>query len=251
MSSARKPFISVIIITKNHARTLPLAILATNDQLSKSGFDYEIIVGDAGSADASDVIAARLAGLLPKVRYFAVVKGEGEGAAARRALIRAHGHWRVFLPAENSVSVAEFYKALPHLLSGHDVALGSRALPRSIVRPQLQIHASLFRILHSVAVRLIATPGIKDTESGFLCMSEAASGKLCSELREDGAGWAIELVALARRHGFSVKEFPIFWSNERPFEYHKYKASLKSAFTTRSRAWKSGRHAAPRGPNNY
>lgn len=235
MSSAAKPFISVIIIAKDHARTLPLTILAANDQLSKSGLDYEIIVGDAGSADASGAIAARLVGLLPKMRYFAVAKGEGEGAAARRALIKAHGLWRVFLPAENSVSVAEFYKALPHLLSGHDVALGSRALPRSVVRPQLQIHASFFRILHNVAVRLVATPGIRDTESGFLCVSEAASVKVCPELREEGAGWAVELAALARRLGFSVKEFPIFWSNEHPFEYHKYRASLKSALRIASR----------------
>lgn len=230
MSPAAKPLVSVIIIAKNHVRALPLAIIAASDQLSRGEISYEIIVVDAKSADATPVIGKRLSQLLPAVRYFPVEKGGGEGIAARHALASARGHWLIFFPPTGSVAIVEFQKVLPYLLNGYDVALGSRALPRSVVRPQLQILENFFRVLHNAAVRFAAAPGIRDTESGFLCISKTAAEKLSPELKETGAGWAVELAALARHHGFRVKEFPVFWENVQPFDYRRYAETLKGAF---------------------
>ncbi len=230
--------LSIIIPTLNNSRTLPLALLSIDDQLSKSGFLYEIIITDRGSNDATKVIADRFAALLPRVKYMSIGKNISEGAAARAALLHAKGDWRVIMPAAGNISVDEFQKILPRLLSGYDLVLGSRALRRSVVQPQLQFHVRFFRILHNVAIQLTALPGIWDTESGFLCLNGSLAEKLLPKLKEGGAGWVVELAMLARRCGFRVKELPIFWGNTEPFVFRRYLECLKGAFNSRIRSLK-------------
>ena len=53
----KKPQISVIIPCLNEVNTIGSVVSAASDELSKSGFDYEIIVVDNGSNDGSERVA--------------------------------------------------------------------------------------------------------------------------------------------------------------------------------------------------
>lgn len=230
-----KPFLSVILPTLNNARTLPLALIDIDHHLAQANMSGEIIVVDDASTDASPEIARRFRMLLGNIRLLSSPHRKGVGAAAREGLRAASGKWRVVMSPTHAASIVEFHKALPYLQRGFDVAVGSRILPRARIRPLLRVRDSLFRMLHNFLMQAILTPRVWDTESGWYCFSEAAAERLATHAKVDSAGWAAEAIALARRMNFSVKEFPIFWSNDAPrrFDYQHYIEALIDAVRVR------------------
>ncbi|MBI2406098.1 MAG: glycosyltransferase [Candidatus Harrisonbacteria bacterium] len=229
-----KPFISVIIPTFNNARTLPLALIDADHHLSRMEVPTEIIIVDDHSTDATAEIARRFRMLLGNIRLMVAPQSRGIGAGVREGMLAAEGRWRVVIPPTNAVSVVEFHKAFPYLERGADIAIGSRALMRSRVRPALRIHERLFRIVHNFLMQAILVPGVRDTESGWCCVSARAAEQIFKATRVDSAGWTGEMLALARTLGYHEHEFPVFFANERRgFSYAHYIESFLDALRVR------------------
>lgn len=228
-----KPFLSIVILARNNARTLPLALIDADHHLGNREAPYEIIVVDGGSRDKTFEIAERFSPLVKNLKVLGGGAERGLGLMIREGLAASRGKWCMLLSGTSSVSAAEFYKVLPHLESGYDLAIGSRFMPHSSCKPRLHIHQSLFRMLHNLFTRFLALPKIKDTESGLLCISEGAVSRIAPFLKIDSAGGAMEVAALAHKLGFKIKEFPIFWENNSRFDYKHYFEVLRDAFRVR------------------
>ncbi len=230
-----KPFISVIIPTLNNARTLPLALIDIDHHLTQANMQFEVIVADDASTDATAEIVRRFRMLLGNIRLLTAHTRKGLGAAVREGMRAATGKWRVVLYPADAASVVEFHKAFPYLQRGFDIAVGSRAVARARVRPLLRVRDSLFRLLHNFLMQVILTPRVWDTESGWYCFSESAAERVFPLMRVDSAGWVGEAIALGARLGHRTHEFPIFWSNDNPrhFDYHRYIESLIDAVRVR------------------
>lgn len=244
-----KPYLSVIIPTSNSARTLPLTLIDIDHHLTKDDLTYEVLVVDDASSDATPEVVRRFSLLMKNIRLVELAPKQlnsnsrpqkrGIGAAVREGMVQARGSWRIVLYPANAVSVEEFHKAFPYLRSGYDVVFGSRSLMRSRVMPHLRFSQTLFRMLHNLLLQLIVVPRVWDTESGWYCFSETAAEQIFFLNKVDTAGWAVEALALARKLGFTFKEFPIYWVNTRPkqFDYRLYMESLVDALRVRWMLW--------------
>ena len=84
-----KPHISVIVPCLNEIETIGNTVSAASQELSESGFDYEIIVVDNGSTDGSAEAAKRHGAILinSKSRTIAGVRNEGVKAAKGRVFV--------------------------------------------------------------------------------------------------------------------------------------------------------------------
>ena len=60
-------------------------------------------------------------------------------------------------------------------------------------------------------VRLLAVPGIQDTQCGFKMFTREAALRLFPLQRIDGWGFDVEVLFIARRHGLILIEVPINW----------------------------------------
>lgn len=230
-----KPFLSVIIPTRNHSRTLPLSIIDIDHHLDKTDMPYEILLVDDASADQSLDIANKF---FPLVKNFKIISSKvarGVGATVRDGLLTAKGKWRVVISPDCHVNIDEFHKVFPYLRSGYDVAIGSRAMFRSRVKPQLHIHEILFRMLHNLFVQAVALPGVWDTEAGFIALRDDVAEAIAPLTKINSAGGIVELVALAKKMGYAIKEFPIFWNNrdKAKFDYKHYIGVLVDAIKLR------------------
>jgi dolichyl-phosphate beta-glucosyltransferase len=54
-------------------------------------------------------------------------------------------------------------------------------------------------------------PGIQDTQCGFKAFTRTAARDVFPRLTIDGFGFDVELLYLARRRGYSVREVPVTW----------------------------------------
>ena len=63
-------------------------------------------------------------------------------------------------------------------------------------------------------IQILAVPGIKDTQRGFKLITAKAAQDIFSKMTVDRWGFDIEMLALARKFGYKIKEVPIDWKND-------------------------------------
>ena len=63
----------------------------------------------------------------------------------------------------------------------------------------------------NLLVRLVAVPGVQDTQCGLKCFTQQAARELFSRQTIDGFGFDVELLFLARKRGYRVVEVPVTW----------------------------------------
>ena len=208
-----KPFLSVIIPAYNEAKRLPLTLIDVDKNLSKEDYSYEILVVDDGSTDATAELTRRFIPLIKNLKLITQAKNLGKGAAVRLGMREAKGTIRLFLDADNSVSVSQFNKMLPPFKEGYEAVIGSRNVRGAVLLPPQPIHRRVLGRLGSLWVRALLLPDISDSQCGFKAFTEEAAAKFFPLGRIDRWGFDIELLALAKQEGVKVKEVPVAWSD--------------------------------------
>ena len=97
MAPARKPDLSVIIPSLNEEAALPLLL---DDLLCQEGVEFEVLVSDGGSTDATCPLAKDL--LVSCQMSHQILTGlPGRGRQLNRAVQEARGDWLLFLHADS------------------------------------------------------------------------------------------------------------------------------------------------------
>ena len=203
------PYLSFIIPAYNEEARLPGTLDQVLQFLELQDFSYEIIVVENGSQDRTLEIAQAYAARHPRVRVIHE-DGRGKGLAVRTGMLQACGQYRFMADADLSMPVAEVLRFLPPQLSNFEVAIGSREAPGS-VRYREPLHRHLGGRLINLAIRLLALPGLQDTQCGFKCFRSDVAQDLFGKMQLPGWSFDIEVLYIARLHGYRIVEIPIPW----------------------------------------
>jgi dolichyl-phosphate beta-glucosyltransferase len=208
-ATASAPWLSVIVPAYNEERRLPATLEKLQAYFAGQAFTHDIWVIDNGSTDRTADLVRAAARKDPALRL-AQIGIRGKGAAVRAGMLRAQGAYRFFCDADLSMPVEEFGRFYPPILAGADVAIGSReaAGARRFNEPA---YRHLTGRVFSLAVKLLVLRGFEDTQCGFKCFSAAAAEDLFSRQRFNGWSFDVEVLYLARRRGFTIREVPVPW----------------------------------------
>lgn len=206
------PDLSVVIPAFNEAGRLPQTLTRVRAYLDARGLNYEIVVADDGSSDGTAERARGAGG--PALIVTRSERNRGKGHAVRRGMLLASGRQRLMTDADLSTPIEELARLEQALAAGHDVAIGSRAVrgARIEVR-QGGLRESIGRLFNRL-VRLLALPGVHDTQCGFKLFSARAAETAFGLARLDGFGFDVEALFLARRAGLRIAEVPVVWRND-------------------------------------
>jgi dolichyl-phosphate beta-glucosyltransferase len=75
-------------------------------------------------------------------------------------------------------------------------------------------------------VRLLAVPGIQDTQCGFKCFTQQAAQQIFPLLRIDGWGFDVEALYIAQRRKLRLVEIPIHWHYQDDSRLHPIDATI-------------------------
>jgi dolichyl-phosphate beta-glucosyltransferase len=204
--------LSVVIPAYNEERRLPPTLEHLRAFLDQRGDTYEIVVVDDGSRDAT-AEAARAAGG-PAARVLVSPRNRGKGHAVRQGMLAARGARRLMCDADLSTPIEQVGLLEAALDQGYDVAIGSRAVSGA----QVEVRQTGFREnagrLFNLAVRLLALPGVRDTQCGFKLFSAPAAEGVFRVARLDGFAFDVEALFLARRQGRRMVQVPVVWRND-------------------------------------
>ena len=210
-----KPYLSVIIPAYNEAKRLSLTLIDINKHLSRVDFSYEIIVIDNNSSDATKEIAERFSRLFKNLRVIECFT-RGKGAAVKYGMLEAKGEIRLFMDADNSTSIDQFNKMIPYFNSGYSVVIGSRDIEGAELVPPQPWHKRIAGNLGNLFIQFMLLPGIWDTQCGFKAFTEEAAEKIFPLIKISHWGFDVEILSLANKMGYKIKEIPVFWVNN-PF----------------------------------
>jgi dolichyl-phosphate beta-glucosyltransferase len=209
---SQKPFLSIIVPAYNEAKRLPLTLIDLDKHLSRVPFSYEIIVVDNNSKDATKEIAKRFS-LIMKNLSVIECKIQGKGAAVKKGMLEAKGQIRLFTDADNSVSIDQFLKMEHYFREGYDVVIGSRDVEGAKMEPPQPWYRVLLGNLGNLFIQFMLLRGIKDTQCGFKAFSLRAAEKIFPLVTTNGWGFDVEVLSLAKKFGYKIKEVPVYWVN--------------------------------------
>ncbi len=205
--TADAPQLSLVIPAYNEAVRLQETLQRCAAWLQQSVPTWEIVVVDDGSEDDTRAIASAAAARDPRVRLIAAVHS-GKGGAVRHGMLAARGQWRLFADADLSMDLNE----LPRFFAADgDVIIASREAPGAVRIGEPWLRHVIGRLFNAM-VRIVAVPGIQDTQCGYKMLSARAVQQLFPVARLNGFAFDVELLYLARRAGLRVREVPITWS---------------------------------------
>ena len=203
--------LSFIIPAYNEAERIGESLEIGLSYFGRQPYQWEILVVDDGSKDATREIVQSF--LRRGVKLLGQPKNMGKGAAVRRGMIEAHGEYCIFSDADFSTPVEETEQALAYLREYH-VAIGSRAIDRSYVKVHQSRYRETMGKIFNLFVQALAVPGIKDTQCGFKGFRAEVARTIFSRTKIDGFSFDVEALYIARKLGYSIKEFPVHWYND-------------------------------------
>lgn len=208
----QQPALSIVIPAYNEAARLPTSLDALRHYLAALPYPSEIVVADDGSTDDTSAVVKRLIGAWPASPLLRLISGPhaGKGGAVRSGVLVATGDYIALADADFSMPVEEFDRFKPEVLGAYDVAIGSREAigARRYAEP---LHRHLMGRVFNTLVQILLLPGIQDTQCGFKCLRREVAHELCRQQTITGWGFDVELLYMARKRGYSIREVPISW----------------------------------------
>ncbi len=202
------PELSVVIPAFNEEERLGETLRKISQFLNERGTTHEILVADDGSNDAT----AKIAAAMPGVSLLRSQKNQGKGAALRRGVLASLGRHVLLTDADLSTPIEDLEALEPHR-DRAELVLGSRAVASSQVLVRQPIYREWMGKTFNKMIRLAGVRGLNDTQCGFKLLDGRVARRLFKDLVTRGFAYDVELVWLARRHGYQVVEIGVRWLN--------------------------------------
>lgn len=232
--------LSVVIPAYNEALRLRPTLRKVVDYLRGQGIDYEVLVVDDGSTDATAAIAEELAG--EGVRVLRQSENRGKGAVLRVGVLESRGDAVLLLDADLSTPIEDLERLRPRLQDA-EVVLGSRAVTGSDITTRQPVYREMMGRTFNLLIRLLGVRGLRDTQCGFKLLSGDVARRLFRELRIERFAYDVELVWLARRHGYRVVEVGVRWADSSSSRVNPLTDSFRmfwDVLALRWRGWRGG-----------
>jgi len=209
LTHLNNPFLSIIIPAHNEGSRLPRTLGQVFVFLAKQSYSSEVLVIENASTDRTFNIARGFTDGHPELRVFHEAQ-RGKGCAVQRGMLEARGEYRFLCDADLSMPIDELNKFLPPNLEEFDLAIASREVKGAVRYNEPGFRHWGGRLIN-FAIQLLILPGLNDTQCGFKCFRAEAATQLFSQQTIHGWAFDIEILFLARRKLYKIKEIPIDW----------------------------------------
>jgi dolichyl-phosphate beta-glucosyltransferase len=210
-----QPFLSVIVPAYKEGDRIGRNLLEIDKYLKGKNYTYEIIVIVDGSADNTAEVARNYALQVPHLRVIDNPENHGKGYVVRQGLLEAAGRWRLFLDADGSTAITHLDAFAEQFDAGYDVIIGSRKIEGAFIQVHQPRHREIMGEMGNWLIRIVlGLWSYPDTQCGFKVVSDTAAQEIASRMVVDRFGFDFELIALALKLGFKIKQMPVRWMNE-------------------------------------
>ncbi|MGH9691065.1 MAG: dolichyl-phosphate beta-glucosyltransferase [Candidatus Acidiferrales bacterium] len=224
------PDLSIIIPAYNEEKRLAHTVERIRDYFAHyhmGAWKLEVIIVDDGSTDGTTRVAEEWAREIPFLHLVSNGQNRGKGYSVRRGMLEARGRIALFTDADLSSPIEESQRLLEAIESGNDVAIGSRALDRTLIDVRQSRFREVAGMIFNGFVRLLTGLRFHDTQCGFKAFRRERTRVIFEQQRIERFGFDPEILFLARRHGLRCIEVPVHWANHPGTTVRVFRDSLR------------------------
>ena len=210
-----KEKISIIMPAYNEAEHIRLSVEETIKTFDDFGCNWELIVIDDGSTDATPKI---LEELVPKYPGQLLVGTNplnlGKGEAIKNALNLVSGDYVVFLDADLDLHPLQVQTLFDIMrLDNADIVIGSKLHPNSIV--QYPLERKIASYVYYLMVKLMFNLPCHDTQTGLKLFKVDVLRSVFPKILVKKYAFDLEVLVVAHSLGFRIAEAPIVLTPQR------------------------------------
>jgi dolichyl-phosphate beta-glucosyltransferase len=201
----------VVVPAYNEERGIATTVQTLRDWLDERGGDFELIVVDNASTDAT---VERVEPLVDgeRVRLLRNERNRGKGHSLRRGMLEARGELRLHCDADCAVCLP----SLPGMLESigeADVVVGSRLAAGARLGRRQPLRRRIAGRGFQQLCRLLLREPTTDLFCGFKLWRDEAAVAAYSRTRLEGWTFDAEVLAMARALGYRLRETGIVWDD--------------------------------------
>ena len=205
--------ISLIIPVYNEEKRIKLTLGKCISYFKNKKIDYEIIIVDDGSTDKTRLIIKDSLSKNKNIKLTKQRKNKGKGYSVKEGMLLANGDYLLFSDADLSTPIEEIEKFIKVMKKGYDIVIASRNMKDSIIPIKQPFFRKLLGQVFPFIVNLLILPGYKDTQCGFKLFKKEVAIKIFSKQKINDFGFDVEILFIAKKYGYKIKEIPVIWSN--------------------------------------
>ncbi|MDP2947411.1 MAG: glycosyltransferase family 2 protein [Nanoarchaeota archaeon] len=208
-----KIHLSVVIPAYDEEKRIAMTLLDIDRYLSKQEYTYEIIVVSDGSKDNTANVATKTGELIRNLRIIDNKENHGKGYVTKQAMLEAKGEYRLFMDADNSTKIDHLDLFWPEM-ENNDIVIGSIEIKGAKIHENAQWYRRWLGRIAKYIIRFVAGLWeIKDTQRGFKLFNEKSVLAIFPKQTLSRWGFDFEILALAKKMGFKIKEVAVDWYN--------------------------------------
>jgi len=221
-------FLSIIIPCYNEQRRLDKNLKIKLDYLKKQKYSWELILVNDGSTDKTQKIIKNFININKKyhIKSICIKPNNGKGNAVKEGMLNASGDFRLFTDLDNSTPLSELEKLLNYK-NNFDVIIASRYLKESKITEKQSFIRRVISRGGNLYIKLLLGLNFQDTQCGFKLFSKSSVQNIFPKCLIKRWGFDLEVLSLAQKYNYKIKEVPIFWSDAGDSKLRPVKAALQ------------------------
>jgi glycosyltransferase involved in cell wall biosynthesis len=212
-TTAAPPTLDLVIPVLNERKALERSTEIVRAYLrEKTTYRSTVVIVDNGSTDGTKEIGERLARTYDDVRFLRLDR-RGRGRALRVAWSTSAADVRAYTDVDLSTDLVNLNELVDGILyEGFDLATGSRLQKTS--RTTRGFKREFISRSYNVFVRAVLGVKFSDAQCGFKAVSRRVVEAVVPQVVDQGWFFDTELLTLAEKQGFKIKDVPVRWVDD-------------------------------------
>ena len=205
--------IEIVIPVLNEENALIGSINCLHRFLSKNIHrPWRIVIADNGSNDATPRVSNNLTEKYPEVSYTRIEK-RGRGRALRKTWLESHADIVIYMDVDLSTDLNALPQMIHAIEDGYDLAIGSRLTKGARVIGR-SLKRELISRIYNLIIKAMFFTKFSDAQCGFKAMTSKSAKLLLHHIVDTGWFFDTELLILAEKRGFHIKDIPVIWTDD-------------------------------------
>ena len=223
-----EPSLSIVVPMYNEAKRMAGSVPRLIEYFEHQPYSYEYVIVDDGSSDGTPDLAREYFGAGENVNLIESHPNRGKGHAVKLGMLAARGKVILFLDANMSTPRSEDEKFLAWFDQGYQIVIGSRKMSGANITYHQPLWRESLGKVFTWLTNKIATNGLSDITCGFKAFTKEAAQALFSRSEIDDWSFDAEVLFVAQRMGYRIKEVPVTWHDIPGTKVRLWKDAIRS-----------------------
>lgn len=210
----KKLLVDVLLPVYNEEHILEKSVTSLRNFLNQNcpDFNWMITIGDNASKDNTLEVARSLEKQYKDVRVFHLPQ-KGRGRMVKYAWQKSEADILSYMDIDLSTDLKAFPPMIQAIVEGHDISIGSRQYRGAKV--DRSIRREIISRGYIWVLKLLLGFPYTDAQCGFKAAAKKTVLELFPHIKDDEWFFDTELLYIAHKEGYKVKEIPVRWIEDR------------------------------------